>query len=367
MGVYLETQEDSATSNLAMDQTGGSARATYIINSQDAFNLQGTITDILGYTNPFAGTTQKMRRTIPLTHPKLSYLYASKIVSIVGEGSGTAYQQSPTPPALPIIGSRPIAPYYQYAQYRVGVEFTGPRPYAILNDGAFNSSASSSIFYPADGGAGVAFTYAAEWLRYTEFDLYPQDNTIQGQTGGLALIKNSTTTVPFTSPPWMWLPDQILKITWYQVPLRYIISPNSYIANRDWRGRVNQNDWWLWPKGSLLYLGYGIKKYSPPTGDVQTSPANEPYRYINYAQLCDVELNFLLTKRVLSGSLGAAITNLNYIAAGHNLLPDMSDMKFYYATSTTPTISVQNRPPWLSFPVEILMSDPDVNTLAAGI
>jgi len=159
------------------------------------------------------------------------------------------------------------------------------------------------------------------------------------------------------------------------VPYRYVTSSNSYIAggpNRNWRGRVNQNPWWNWPAGSLLYMGYEVKKYSPPFNDIGTYPSYLPINgslsnvgsIIGYERLCDIELTFLLTQRYMSGSLGASITNGNYVAAGHNLLMNLADGKFYYATrpDLTGTNSVQNPPAWFSFPAEVLFTDPDAGT-----
>src|SRR5512143_1997939 len=137
MPVYLEGQEDNATTNFSFDQTGGSAKAFYYVESSGAQYLLDTIKDILGYTNPFALTGvssggQALQRTIPRTHPKFPFMYASKISSLVGMGSAAAVQSSPEVPSLPAIGSKPIANYQQFSKYQIGIEFTGPRPYAIL-------------------------------------------------------------------------------------------------------------------------------------------------------------------------------------------------------------------------------------------
>jgi hypothetical protein len=177
----------------------------------------------------------------------------------------------------------------------------------------------------------------------------------------------------------MWLPDQILKVKWYQAPYRFITSTNSYIAGsaaRNWRGRVNQNPWWNWRAGSLMYMGYSVTKYSPPFNEVGSYPSYVPRStdplnvgtVIHYERLCDIELTFLLTNRYRSGSLGAGISNGNYVAAGHNLLPNLADNNFYYGTrtplnadGTSGTPSVQNPPAWYSFPLEALFSDPDAS------
>jgi hypothetical protein len=374
--VYNEKHDDNAVTNFSFDMTGGSAKAYYYLNTVDSSTVQYAVQDILGYTYPFATNkpgqspaNQSMSRLIPTTHPKFPYMYASKIASFVGQGVSRAIRQTGSAPSNPSIGYRPIADYEVYLgenAYEVGVEFTS-RPYPILQDGSFSPALNGQWF--TKNGSQNNFTYSPEWVRYVDYDFFPQENTIQGQTGQLNLVISGNTDgfVPFTSPPWMWLPDQILKVRWFQVPWRYITSTNSYIAggpNRNWRGRINQNAWWNWPAGSLLYLGYNVTKYTPPTNDIQSLPTGDPNfaSSINYARLCDIELNFLLTNRYQSGSLGATITNKNYVAAGHNLLPNLADNNFYYAVRsvTTPPQTVQTAPAWLSFPLEALFSDPDV-------
>jgi hypothetical protein len=385
MATYLEKTDDNAIANFSFDITGGSCKSYYYVQSSDAQNLQATITDILGTTDPDAASGRlALNRTLPKRHPKFPYLYASRISSLTGVGTGTATSgasnQTPTNPSLPALNGPPISNYQQYTQYEIGVEFTGPRTYAIADNNIMENQ-SGSWMRPI-GGSPQTYQFAPEFLRYTDFDFVPQDNTIQGQQGGVSLwrpdfVPPQTSNIPFTSPPWMWLPDVMLKITWYQVPYRYILSANSYIAASPWRGRVNQNYMWLWPPGWLLYMGYNVKKYAPPTGYAQViksngyselrtggtpTPATEKYAYFNYAQLCDIELNFLMTNRFDSSGVTGTPTNKNYVVAGHNLLPDLVKSRFLYATRNNDQgqPNVNNPPPWLSAPLEVLFTDPDI-------
>jgi hypothetical protein len=372
---YLEAMEDDARCNFQFDQTGGSGRCPYM-TPVGANDVQGMIQDILGYTNPTAdsgGLRYRLDRTIPRTHPKCPYLYAQRVSSVVGKGTRLATRVAPTQPGNPSIGSRPMADYLQYSQYELMVEFAS-RPYPLVPNDAITASYTGKWF--ARDGSANTFTYSPEWARYCDYDLTPTDNTVQGHQGGFCL--HSVTAIgsktAFNNPPWMWLPDQYLKVRWYQVPYRFITSNNSYIVpteGRNWRGRINQNPWWKWPAGSLLYMGYSVTKYTPPTLEVGSTPSFVPTSssptntgtILNYERLCDVELTFLLTTRTIgSTSLGATVTNKNYVQKGHNLLPNLADSKFYYATRTPPlgTESVQNPPAWFSFPLEAMFTDPDV-------
>lgn len=379
-GNYLEAIEDDARCNFKFDITGGSGRCPYI-TAPGTFDIQRIVQDILGYTNPVNNSQAYLQRTIPRTHPKCPYLYAQRIDSIIGKGTGGATLAIAVPPVDRDMGVNPITPMsVQYPRLEIVVDFAS-RPYPIIDNDNFTKTVTGKWF--VKNGNPNTFTYSPEWVRWCDYDLTPTDNTIQGQQGSLSMwgVPGKTSGIPFQSPPWMWLPDQILKVKWYQVPYRYIISSNSYIAGnsqRNWRGRINQNPWWNWPAGSLLYMGYSVTKYTPPNNEVVSSSSylptstdkNNQGTVKNYTRLCDIELTFLFTNRYRSGSLGADITNQNYVAAGHNLLPNLSDNNFYYATRTPlvttgpnagqlGTASVQNPPAWYSFPVEALFTDPD--------
>lgn len=370
---YLEAVEDDSRYSYQFDMTGGSAKGVYYTPVGSNYDVQDIVQDIIGYTRTFNSPgTQAMNRRVPVTHPKCPYLYAHRVTSLIGKGTGDAVRQPPTPPQLPSIGTKPVADYHKYKQYEVGIEFSS-RPYPIISDADFTPSVSGSWF--KKDGTSESFTYAPEWVRYTDYDYFPQNSsTIQGQQGSMSLfgVPSVANPPPFSSPPWMWLPDMLLKIRWFQVPYRYIISPNSYIAptdNRNWRGRVNQNWFWNWPPGSLLYMSYSVQKYTPPTFDIGTYPSYTGTlgtgkiligNLINYERLCDIELTFLYTNRYRSGTITTP-TNGNYIPAGHNVLPNLADNKFYYATRNAVggAADVNNPPPWFSFPLEALFSDPD--------
>lgn len=365
MPFYPERHEDDAFANFSFDVTGGSCKSAYYAVSASALDLQGTINDILGTTNTAVTGSMGLQRTLPKRHPKFPYLFASRISSLVGKGSGNAALQAPNDPSLSALNGPSISEWYeQYARYELGVEFTGPRTYAIADNSIVPVQTGASWYKP--DGTQQSYSWAPEFLRYTDFDFVPQDNVIQGQQGNLSINRNGQWTL-FQSPPWMWMPDWVLKITWYQVPLRFILSSQSFITAAPWRGRLNQNQLWFWPPGWLMYLGYNVKKYAPPTGFTQTiqkTPVTNPpvYTYFNYGQLADIELNFLITNRTVS-SLGGAPSNGNWVAAGHNLLPDMTTGKFWYATrnDANGAQSFSNPPPWLSAPLECLFSDPDAS------
>jgi hypothetical protein len=260
-----------------------------------------------------------------------------------------------------------------YKRYQIKVNFT-TRPYTILPDDQV--PIKTGTWWPDDvlrTTPATSFTYAAEWLRYTDWYVEPRFETIQGSQGGFQFHSAGGAPVdgsPFTSPPWMYLPDSIVKLVWSQVPLRLITSPNSYIARRGWQGRVNQNDWYNWPAGSLLYLNYNVRRYNQPSTKTQTQTDLNGNTWTSYSKLCDVEFTFLFTSRTMTGSLSADPKYGNWVAKGHNLQPwfgppntATSKPGFYYATAidgSAPADDTKWRPAWASAPFECLLSDCDV-------
>lgn len=371
MPFFIESQREDGdpVANFSFDVTGGSGKSEYLVQSIDAVNLQETITSILGYTETAVNRGPTLNRNPPRRHPKFPYLYASRVSMLQGTGFKDSSLVDASAAPLTALDATPMTSQFRsYGTVKLGVEFTGPRTYPVVQNGIIESTSGS--WYRPDG-TQQSYSWAPEYLRYTDFDITPQDNQLQGQQGSMTLFKGAQA-IPFTSPPWLYLPDYLLKITFYQIPYRFVISPKSYISAAPWRGRVNQNYLWFWPPGWLLYLTYNVRKYAPPTGLAQTlQNSSGLYTYFNYAQLCDVDLLFLVTNRRASSSLGFSPTNKNYVTgiqadgispgAGHNMLPDMTTGKYYYATrnDSTGASSTNNPPAWLSAPLECLFSDPD--------
>jgi hypothetical protein len=229
-------------------------------------------------------------------------------------------------------------------------------------------------WYDTDGSSKTN-TFAQEWNRFTDYEPHPQNDNITAQFGTL-VFQTATNAVPgganagssVIAPgmPRIFLPNQLVQFTWYQVPYRYISSAKSYI--RTLMGRVNQNDWYDWKSGELLYLNYKPHRYTPP---VQKESLWIPGAF-STEKWCNIEFTFLSTSRVGSnlptGDLPSKPTlqtaNHNWVAAGHNLLPwfgnDTTGKKgFYYAVNPTDTAGNKS-PTWPSFPFELLFTDPDI-------
>lgn len=308
-------------------------------------SLKALIPLILG-TTKVQNTNQtsgRLNRTLPLSHPIYDSWYASNVSEVRGVGVPT---QQANPPQNPALNGAVTIPALIYPEYSVKVEFT-PRLYNVLPNTAITQAFGD--WYPLAGGGRQQFSYANEWVRFCDFELSPKDDWETAQAGTMTFQATATPPngSPFAAMPRMRLPNQTLKVTWYGVPYRYITSPNSYITK--WPGYINQNDWFNWKAGQLLYIGYNPIRYQPPNPEITSDGGS----ISSWAKLCDLELFFLLTNRTTDDTLPGP-TNGNIIQAHWNLAPWYFDLHFHYP------LTANGNPLWESFPVEILFFDPDV-------
>lgn len=383
---FSESVDSVGPSIANLNEFGGRASMPWYLLEQDtgdtleAADIQSAIRQILGCCNSAQNGSYKLSRTLPLAHPMLPYMYANSL-DLRGIGRPTR-QSSET--SFGEVASFPN--YALYANYRFDVQFA-TRPYAVRPDSIIpkiqmfgnGAAAPNRGWYVYPGSVGyvantiMPYTYAPEWWRYCDFDVMPQNESVTGvrdklkfQTkAGGAVVPNGVT---FPAMPKLFMPNSILKINWYQVPLRYITSPNSVITR--YRGMVNQNDWWETPNGKaykageLLYLSYTPKIYTSPVILGENLNGGDT----TYAKFCDIQFQFLYTTR--PAALDAALArdvptppNGNFIAAGHNLNPYFPKRQFYYTIFQSGDAA--NYPNWLSFPFELLFTDPDTNPAQA--
>jgi len=322
-------------------------------------------------------TDGSLKRVLPLSHPIRSGFYASARSAL--EGSGVPFfakdgNASNNPNVNKDLNPSLLPVALIYPENRVTVEFT-PRLYPLLPNSYINVFANGAWY--DDSNNQQIFSYADEWIRFTDVDFHPKDDWISFTLGGQMAFSTGFAKPPqgaqYAQMPRIRMPNSLLKITWYQVPYSYITSPNSYLER--YKGRINQNGWWRWRPGKLLYINYNpiryqqpnpnmgfIKSINPIQGNSDPHDANgNPVPSVgtakSFLQTCDIELEFILTSRILAPGDQPSPTNKNAVAAGHNLLPWGTDRKFHYAE----TIGGQAVPLWGSFPAEILFTDPDLD------
>ena len=317
-----------------------------------AGELEDAITDLLGDVE--SSGTGGLVRTLPKAHPRFPWMFASRISNIQGR------KWTGKEPSEAELEAPPLGHYAEYDRYLLSVDFE-PRMYAVLSDEAIPTE---SVTWYTENGEVRSYDRPQEWLRFAWGQMVWQPELITAQRGQM-VFRTSDATEPspphrtaFQSFPRMTLPKALVKFHWYQVPLGWVDSENSWIVRGI--GKINQLDWNGYPAGSLLFTGLGTRPYTPPV------PTLDLFEGVYSAEkLCDVEFNFEYTNRS-NGGATPTISNPNWIAAGHNLLPWLYDRKFYYATARPLGADAADTEPskWVptyeSFPFQLLFTDPDV-------
>lgn len=353
-------EEGVAAANAGFTLRAAKANMTHVMESVQVQDLTDVLSDFVGKTDLNNGqpTGFGLKRLPPKAHPLWPWLYCSNLANIQGVGKCTR-QKANLPPMLQMQGLV-LPEWLFYETYFVTTEYS-PRGYPVLND-SLMPQFGLNTWYSESNPAGYFFQFVPEWLRFCEFSLDSVQNYITFQQGQMTFTDRDGNPdgKPFAAMPRIYLPDQIIKVRWYAVPYRFIVSKNSYI--RRFTGRINQFDWWNWEAAQMLYLSYNATPYNPPVPDVMQLPALDNATTFSNEKLCDIEFAFLLTRRFLPAGNAPVPANRNYIPSGHNLLPFHGTRRFHYATvsKSGPNIGDPNgQPMWLSFPAQLLFVDPD--------
>ena len=328
------------------------------------------------FTTP---SSPRLSRVLPVCSPLYPSFYASSISNLRGIGQmqmvATNTFSKTTAQATPD-GPQPMPYLAVYPQYYFDVDFS-PRPYAALYDASVAVNEVTWWLPPTSStnvntGQPITSKLATEWVRFTEFDIVPQNENITGTVGRLKLNTTDPKGPIDAFAPGMakiLLPNQLLRMRWHQVPLSWYISANSYL--RQYVGYLNQADWYtvggsqLFPAGSLLYLGCNPEPYTSPVLQLQAWASGN---FTDW-KLCTMTLTFLVTSRISAQYNGSPDVptpgNPNFITAGHNLLPWFQGNRLYYYTTLISKIrsgmtTITNvAPPWFSIPFDLLFTNPN--------
>lgn len=334
--------------------------------------LHIAVKDILGTTQP--NKRGGLHRTLPMGHPLFGWMYASAITSVQGIGhkdkdgrTGRLIDMTEGTEAWPI-----TTQYWVHPRYRLTVEFTS-RPYAVLSDQSIDQPGSKLTWTEADGTAHSGITFAPEWLRYTDWEYEPKEQTRYAQHGMLQYRRgdgepgtdsdgNTIGDPPphlysFSGFPRIIIPAATVRFRWFQIPFAWVTSYNSALVQ--YVGHVNQHEWYGWNEAELLYLGTRVlRRYTPPVPDRERWSGSTSY---STAKLCDVELIFEETVRETPSA--PTLDNANFKAAGHNLEYWLYDRQAYYVTPAAPDDpwgDADDTPLYFSFPFQFFFTDPDV-------
>jgi hypothetical protein len=387
---FKEDAEDVSNSHAGAAPQEGRATYSYILqpNNLTGADLVDLFTYIFGTTNTSPSGDGRLNRDMPLAHPVYPNWYAHGLAKIIGVGVGKKQAANPSP--LDAINNpNSQLPFFSlYPQYRLVIDF-GPTNYNVLPDDAIYTSVyTRQTWNPPLSNTGVLYFWASEWTRFVDWTTDALPDFIKATGGQTQIIFGPAKNVlGFPGTPNIFLQNQLIKMTWRQVPYRFITSPNSYIQKAI--GRINQNSFFIWLPGQLLYLNYKCKPYTPPVGQIvkQFLLNNAPTDTVAYlpqiqnvGQLVDIEFTFMLTTRTLASgddpktyinNLGGTWYNNWIYKQGHNLLPYYFDRLFHYVGCAVKVGGVVSpsagRPSFFSFPFELLFTDPDTTGNTAFI
>ncbi len=369
-----DNSEDQATTTFAY-KAGKTSRRWRLIAPQlpiAATDINDTIAGLLGYSEYGPGNTGRITRYLPTADPQFPWLFCTS-VGVKGHG---LYKVVPSTQVFQSATAN-FGSFTQW-QYYVFMVDSEARPYPIVTDE--NIQINYGTWYD-ETNTKLSIVYYPEWERFCDYQFIPIDDYITQTKASSRFVTGSGTLpgapapdngAPFSGQPRVYIPNQIFKLWWTGVPLRYVTSQASYLNK--WKGRVNQNAWngplgntlpppplppgttSQFPPGSLLYMSYKVEQYSPPV-PVTYGPF---VSVIDYSKLCNLELTFLYTTRGPGTDL-PTLTNNNYVTGGHNLMLYFPYRKYYMAMYFNDSPMLANAVPmYLSFPIEQLFSDPDV-------
>lgn len=342
---FLESIRQTTTAQFSM----GQSRATisgYLNPALD--DLNDTLTAILGSCET-AGNG-KLTRTLPIAHPQFPWLFAESVnVTGVAFNEKVAADPSLEAPSLPS--------FAKYQLYKLDIQFV-TRPYAVLDNDEIEIRPVSWI---DDNGVAQFGSYANEYIRFCDYDGQPSAEYITAQQGQFKF--QAAGVAGANNPNEATIPGQIrllqnkstIKFTWYQVPfsiIEPIDRPTSYIE--DAIGHVNQLDWYGWNAGTLLLVAVNYRRYVP------VNPGFDAWyesNAVSTAKLVDIEFTFQRFNPATDPAFPPPPRPQDKVTAGHNLLPwfGSGGRYHYYAEST-----IGGRPPYPSFPFQLLFTDPDV-------
>ena len=311
---------------------GGRAQMVVKVLSDD---LENATSQCLGSAVP---SGVNIDRTLPVAHPQYPWLFCERISSIDGVQFKEKVGPNDTINGLPVqLEGDTLSNYARYDTYELTLEFL-PRPYALLKNNQLSDE--TTAWWDIDDSLLTPqfFSNKTEYWRYTELKEVPTGEYLTAQQGMFQFRMDA-------NPAGLNLKDQAVgmgqlrlyvnsrgvQFVWHQVPYAFALSGNSYFDR--YSGRVNQFDWYGFPKGTLLMTSVDVLRvYTPPFPDFVDF--NGSY-FPSQQKLCDLQFNMVYK----NPPIGQAYTynpltdRANNVAAGHNLVPSSLTGKYYYATN----------------------------------
>lgn len=337
----LERIEGTSPSKAQFQTDGGSATMNFLVKKA---NLGAVVSEILGKVEKSGDASGRLKRILPAAHPYYDWLYATRINNIEGirpngRELGESYQKDTS--------LNYIYDFITYEYYRVEVQFE-PRPYLMLQDEDLKGYETQMRWYYNTSLSFENFTNPAEYMRFVDIEIEPAGEFLSSPVGQFQ-FKTASTAAPHLQDVTnqngggvnLFVPKSKIKFTWYFVPYEIAFSENVLSAF----GKINQYDFFGYPKGSLLMIGTEVKRYPPPEQLLRVDPA---FGTSVSQKLCDISFVcscFIPPTKDLSTDIPAS--DAFKIKYGHNLLPRAGELKYYYVES-----SFNNRTVYESYPFE---------------
>ena len=370
--------------SVGFSQDGGRANLKYVIGNQflDRYCIYFT-----GSAEPFPLEANNgsflpkysgINRTLPIAHPRYPWMFASGIESVQGTTFVKASDLS-SQGVLPAGNEGFIAPKYptygEYQDYDVTVAFTGRNYHTLPNSTIYYDSLGQNnkliYYFPSSDYAYIGTTFTAIWPEWNRFSftrieprseyLTAEKNTFFFYDPTVDKLKSINGHVP-TIPGNIKIPypSQSITVQWFNVPYSYITGEGAY----DKEGKlttttpiqiglntVNQYEFLGKKAGTLLFEGVKVVSIGTrPFPEYVEFPVGSGKYTFRFIRVCDLELSFVYRdppagvkyESLLKGKspyieggnnadvLGqGGILQGNNVLAGHNLLPNARNGKYY--------------------------------------
>jgi len=329
--------------------------------------VQDTIKELLGFTytgadasGPGGPGAGGLERFLPAAHPIFQNFVVSNVRVEPVRDEARFTVEVPDPDDL--LEAKPLSPAIAWGSWKFDVTFM-PRPYPMISD--LIMGWKTDDWYD-DTGALKAIQYVEEWKRFCVFQTAPREEYARAKLGDAMRFVTGSGAKPggpdvFSGNPYpaivnVLLPDDVLTVSWYNVPSRFVESVNSNL--RKHRNRVNQKTWMGYDPGTVLYRSFKETRYASPFPKLDPNWGGAGV--FATQRLTNLDLEFWVTRRT-SPDLPAtnpATENLNFVKAGWNLFPWFKDRNFYYAVSANAD-PMKCYPMFRSVNFGLIFRDPD--------
>lgn len=325
---------------------GGAAVLTFKIADD---KLEELMTN--GIESAAAHSSGRIRRILPIAHPRFSHLFLSDLDSVTGTSFDEKVEADPYA-ALEV----PCLPYYaKYAIYEAQGRFES-RPYPLIPD---NSIPIETVNYYDTAGNPQSTTVPCEWWRYCTWTPSPAADWLTAEKGQwLFSIPTPFSNGPQDRASWPGAIRELMStvvwtLTWHFVPYSYILSTNSYLTR--FVGMINQQAWEGFNPGAIqLQAVQLVDVFSPPFPEMVSYAG---VNAVSQEKLCTVNLIFLEVFRTAASPVTPV--NPSHIANYHNTAIHGIDGRAYYFEANRSGSPGTGRPLYDSVPFQLIFKNPD--------